>query len=127
MRFLRRKERIERIERLSIVNMEENVIRFIKGQDFLRLGQAISHHQWQAAAMTVRRMEQQVKKPGLEGFARPLAGIRQAIMRKDEREAKQIMANITARRVQLLEQLRCERETQEAAERSEETQRKTEK
>lgn len=88
--------------------MEQDIIQFIKGYDFLRLGQAISHHQWQSAAMTVRRMEMQAKKPGLEGFVRPFAGIRQAIMRKDEREAKQILAQVTAKRVKMLEQIKQE-------------------
>ena len=85
--------------------MEQDVKQFIKGYDFLRLGQTISHHQWQAAAMTIRRMEMQAKKPELETFARQFAGIRQAIMRKDEREAKQILALVTAKRVRMLEQI----------------------
>lgn len=89
--------------------MEPDVIQFIKGYDFLRLGQAISHHQWQSAAMTIRRMEGQVKQLGLDGFVRPFAGIRQAVMRKDEKEAKQILAQVTAKRVRMLEQLRHEK------------------
>lgn len=91
--------------------MQDEVIRFIKSYDFMRLGQAISHHQWQVAAMMVRRMEQQTRTKELEGFARPLAGVRQAIMRKDEREAKQLLAAVTARRVRLLEQLQAEQES----------------
>ena len=88
--------------------MEQDVIQFIKGYDFMRLGQAVSHHQWQAAAMTIRRMEMQAKKPELAGFARQFAGIRQAIMRKEEREAKQILAQVTAKRVRMLEQIQKE-------------------
>ncbi len=89
--------------------MQEDVIGFIRGYDFLRLGQAISHHQWQSAAMTIRRMEMQAKKTELECFARPFAGLRQAVMRKDEREAKQILAAVTARRVRMLEELKREK------------------
>lgn len=85
--------------------MEQDVIQFIKGYDFMRLGQAISHQQWQAAAMTIRRMEIQAKKPELAGFARQFAGIRMAIMRKDEREAKEILAQVTARRVRMLKEI----------------------
>lgn len=88
--------------------MDLDTIQFIKGYDFLRLGQAISHHQWQAAAMTIRRMEEQVKRLKLDGFVRPFAGIRQAVMRKDEKEAKQILAQVTAKRVRMLEQLKRE-------------------
>lgn len=88
--------------------MEQDTIKFIKGYDFMRLGQAISHQQWQAAAMTIRRMEMQAKKPELEGFARQFAGIRQAIMRKDEHEAKQILALVTAKRVAMLKKLQEE-------------------
>ncbi len=82
--------------------MEQDTIKFIKGYDFMRLGQAITHQQWQAAAMTIRRMEMQAKKPELSCFARQFAGIRQAIMRKDANEAKQILAVVTARRVAML-------------------------
>ena len=85
--------------------MDQDVIKFIKGYDFMRLGQAISHHQWQAAAMTIRRMEMQAKKPELAGFARQFAGIRQAIMRQNEREAKQILAQVTVKRVNMLKEL----------------------
>ena len=88
--------------------MEQEVIKFIKGYDFMRLGQAISHQQWQAAAMIIRRMEMQAKKPELEGFARQFAGIRQAIMRKDGREAKQILALVTAKRVAMLKKIQEE-------------------
>ena len=88
--------------------MEQDVIKFIKGYDFMRLGQAISHQQWQAAAMIIRRMEMQAKKPELEGFARQFAGIRQAIMRKDGREAKQILAVVTAKRVAMLKKIQEE-------------------
>lgn len=95
------------------MKFDKEVIQFIKSYDFLRLGQAVSRHQWQSAAMTIRRMEQQAKKPGLEQFARPFAGIRQAVMRKDEREAKQILAGVVARRVKLLEQIK-QQEQEEA-------------
>lgn len=88
--------------------LEQDVINFLKGYDFMRLGQAISHKQWQAAAMTIRRMELQAKKPGLEMFARQFAGIRQAVMRKDEKEALQILALVTAKRVQLLKEMKTE-------------------
>ena len=94
--------------------MEQDVKKFIKSYDFLRLGQAISHHQWQSAAMTIRRMEMQAKKPELEMFARQFTGIRQAIVRKDEREAKQILALVTTKRVRMLEQImKEEREEKE--------------
>ena len=89
--------------------MEQDVIKFIKGYDFMRLGQAITHQQWQAAAMIIRRMEMQAKKPELEGFARQFAGIRQAIMRKDGREAKQILALVTAKRVAMLKKIQEEK------------------
>ena len=86
--------------------MNEEAIQFIKGYDFMRLGQAINRHQWQTAAMTIRRMEQQAQKPGLESFARPFAGLRQAIMCRNEAEAKQILAMVTAKRVCMLESCR---------------------
>lgn len=70
----------------------------------MRVGQAISHGQWQSAAMTIRRMEQRAKALELPMFDRQFAGLKQAILRKEESNAKQILSLITAKRVQLLKQ-----------------------
>ena len=82
--------------------MNEEQIAFLKSYDFMRLGQAIVHGQWQSAAMTVRRMEAKAKELELGDFVRTLGNLRLIIMRKEEVQAKQILSTITARRVQLL-------------------------
>ena len=82
--------------------MTEEQIAFLKSYDFMRLGQAIVHGQWQSAVMAVRRMESKAKELGLADFARLLGNLRLIIMRKEEAQAKQILSTITAKRVQLL-------------------------
>lgn len=81
----------------------EKVLTFLKGYDFMRVGQAISRHQWQAATMTLQRMTKQVRELGLETLERPLASLGQAVRYQKEQEAKQILAGVVARRVSLLQ------------------------
>lgn len=81
------------------------VTTFIKSYDFMRLGQAIGHGQWQSAAMTIRRMDMQAKKLGAECFLRQFAGLKQAVARKNVQEAKQILVSVTAKRVKIIEAL----------------------
>lgn len=84
---------------------QQELAAFIKSYDFMRLGQAIHRGQWQSAAMTIRRMDLQAKKLELTAFARPFAGLKQAIACKNVQEAKQILTAVTTRRVKLLEEL----------------------
>lgn len=81
------------------------VTTFIKSYDFMRLGQAMGHGQWQSAAMTIRRMDMQAKKLGAECFLRQFAGLKQAVARKNAQEAKQILVSVTAKRVKIIEAL----------------------
>jgi hypothetical protein len=75
---------------------------FLKSHDFMRLGQAVSHGQWQSAAMIQRRMQQKADTLNLASMSRSLGNLRQAIIRKSTPDAKQILAGIVAVRVQLL-------------------------
>lgn len=68
----------------------------------MKLGQAINRGQWQAAAMTVRRLDMQAKEAGMEDFVRNFTGIRQCINRKDGQEAKQILAVVINKRAKHL-------------------------
>lgn len=77
-------------------------LEFYKSLDFMRLGQAINRKQWQSAAMLIRRMEQKAKEAGVAEFERSFAGLRQCINRKDEREAKQILALVANKRAMYL-------------------------
>lgn len=78
---------------------------FLKSNEFLKLGQAINRGNWKIAALTVRRMESRAKELGLTAMERPLLGVRQAVNHKNSAEAKQALANIVAKRVQMLNQL----------------------
>ncbi len=77
-------------------------IDYLKSLDFMRLGQAINREQWQAAAMTIRRLDMKAKEVGMTDFERNYTGIRQCINRKDGNEAKQILAVVINKRAKYL-------------------------
>lgn len=77
-------------------------IEFLKCMDFMRLGQAINHKQWQSASMIVRRLDDMAREAGINDFERAFTGIRQSINRKDIYEAKQIMAIVVNKRAKYL-------------------------
>ena len=79
---------------------------FINSLDFMKLGQAINHEQWQAAAMIVRRMDMKAKEVGIAGFERQFTGIRQCINRKEKAQAKQVLSIVINKRVQLMKQMK---------------------
>ena len=80
----------------------EAQIEFLKCMDFMRLGQAIDHKQWQSASMIVRRLDDMAREAGINDFERAFTGIRQSINRKDIYEAKQIMAIVVNKRAKYL-------------------------
>lgn len=77
-------------------------IEFLKSLDFMKLGQAINKEQWQAAAMTIRRLDMKAKEADMSDFERNFTGIRQCINRKDSNEAKQILAVVINKRAKYL-------------------------
>ena len=80
----------------------EAQIEFLKCMDFMRLGQAIDHKQWQSASMIVRRLDDMAREAGINDFERAFTGMRQSINRKDIYEAKQIMAIVVNKRAKYL-------------------------
>lgn len=78
---------------------------FVRSMDFMRLGQAINHKQWQAAAMKINKMSAEARQLGMTRWERPFAGIRQNINRRNQPEALQILATIVAMRVKMMELL----------------------
>ena len=92
------------------MNYTKEQIDYLKSMDFMRLGQAINREQWQAAAMTIRRLDMKAKEIGMNDFERNFTGIRQCINRRDGNEAKQILAVVINKRAKYLnaisEQLR---------------------
>lgn len=83
----------------------DNVKAFVKSMDFMRLGQAINHNQWQAAAMKASKMSAEAKRLGITGFERPLTGIRQNINRRNSKEALRVMSVLITIRVRILKLL----------------------
>ena len=81
---------------------------FIKSLDFMKLGQAIDHEQWQSAAMIIRRMDNKAKEVELMGFERQFTGLRQCINRKDKAQAKQVLSIVVNKRVQIMKQMQEE-------------------
>lgn len=77
-------------------------MKFLRSLDFMKLGQAINHEQWQSAAMIVRRLDMNAKEVGFVDFERQFTGLRQCINRKDVYEAKQIMAIVVNKRAKYL-------------------------
>lgn len=83
---------------------------FLKSKDFLKLGQAIEHANWQVAGMTAARMQKNAKEIGINDFDRQLIMIKQCIAGRKKNEAQNILASIVAKRVMMLKQ------TEEASE-----------
>lgn len=83
-------------------NKENKVYDFLRGLDFMKLGQAVNHSNWQMAAVIAMRMSNQAKELELSSFERNLTGLRQSINRKNMIDAKQNLAMITNKRVQML-------------------------
>lgn len=80
-------------------------LEFLKSYDFMKLGQAVNHRNWQVAAMTVQRMQNSVRELQLDMFERQLTGIRQCILHKNDKQAKDILALVMAKRAQLLKNM----------------------
>ncbi len=85
--------------------MKEAQLSFLHSYDFMKLGQAINHQNWQVAAMTVQRMQRNAQKLEMDAFVRQLTNIRQCIMHKQARQAKDILAVMMAKRAQMLNQM----------------------
>lgn len=83
----------------------EEISAFIRCCDFMKLGQSISHGQWQTASMLIRRMHTRAKLLGTECFSLQFSGLKQAIAKKDAQDAKQILTAVTAKRVKILDVL----------------------
>lgn len=77
---------------------------FLKSYDFMKLGQAINRQNWQIAAMTLQRMQQKAKELELTVFDRQFMNIRQCVIHRQEKQAKDILALVTARRAQMLKE-----------------------
>ena len=76
---------------------------FLKSKDFMKVGQAIEHGNWQVAAMTASRMQKDANECELSDFSRQLIMLKQCIAGRKKTEAQNALAAIVARRVKMLE------------------------
>lgn len=78
---------------------------FLHSYDFMRIGQAVTKEQWPSAMMTLRRMEQVTRRLGLDGMTRQCGQLRAALNERSKERAKNALALLTQKRVQLLRQI----------------------
>ncbi|MCM1038458.1 MAG: hypothetical protein NC314_01185 [Roseburia sp.] len=88
----------------NITDKEQLQFNYLKSYDFMKLGQALNHNNWQIAAMTLQRMQKGAQEAELTIFERQFTNIRQCILHKQGKQAKDILALVIARRGQLLGQ-----------------------
>lgn len=75
---------------------------YIKSKDFMKLGQAIAHENWQVAGMTVQRMTKQATDADIHDFDRQFMMIKKCIMGRKKTEAQNALAAVVAKRVQMI-------------------------
>lgn len=78
---------------------------FLNSFDFMRLGQAISSNNTQIAVMAARGLEDTARTVELPDFERLLSSIRLAMISGNSIEALDIMTQLTAKRVKLLNEV----------------------
>ena len=81
---------------------------FLESYDFMKLGQAIRKEQWNSVMMILRRMDQTLKRLEIVSFGKQIQGLRLAASAREVIQAKQILALLVAKRVQLLNVIRQE-------------------
>lgn len=94
-------------KRLSTLGVEETTdpeaLRiFLESYDFMKLGQALNRGQWNSAMMTLQRMNASVQKLGIRSMIQPLKAVRLAVLGRNVKQAKQALAALIGKRVQLI-------------------------
>lgn len=82
--------------------IEQSRKAFLNSFDFMRLGQAISSNNTQIAVMAAKGLEAAAREVELSDFERLLSSISLAMISGSSAEALDIMTQLTARRVKLL-------------------------
>lgn len=78
---------------------------FLKSKDFMKLGTAINHGNWQIAAMTAQRMQKNAKDISFAEFDRQFVGIKQCIASRNKNEALSLLSLVVSKRVRMLNAL----------------------
>lgn len=79
---------------------------FLSSMDFMRLGQAVNHENWQSAMMIIKRMSSAAEEIGAEDFERMLSKIRVCVQSKSRSQALNALAMLTALRVRKLKEIK---------------------
>ena len=75
---------------------------FVRGQEFLRLGQTVTRGQWSAARMTMQRIGQTMERLRMQSMKKFLPQLQNTFARKNTAQAKNVLALMTQRRVQII-------------------------
>lgn len=79
---------------------------FLEGYDFMKLGQAINRGQWNSAMMVLQRMDTLVQKLSIRCMIQPLKAVRLAVLGRNVKQAKQALAALIGKRVQLIKRMK---------------------
>ncbi len=74
---------------------------FCKSLDFMKLGQAVNHENWQGAASILCRMQRRSAEMDEDLFGRNFSALRQCLLHKDQTAAKSVLAVIAAKRAKI--------------------------
>lgn len=74
---------------------------FLKGREFLCLGQSIAHRQWGAAFAAYRKLDAGCERFGLTGMRHILRQLKSALQVENLSGAQQVLTLLTQKRVQL--------------------------
>nr|WP_317378196.1 hypothetical protein [uncultured Faecalimonas sp.] len=92
----------EGVEQYGEESYFQELEQFVRGQEFLRLGQAVTRGQWPAAMMAMRRIGQTMDRLKMKSMKKFLPQLQNAFARKNAAQAKNVLALLTQRRVQIL-------------------------
>ena len=80
----------------------KDVREYMACYDFIRLEQTLNNTQWSAAFTSITRLEERARELGINSFLKPFDGIRDAIIQKNIRSAKQSLAVFNNKKSQIL-------------------------
>ena len=84
------------------MSMSEEIYHYCKSIDFMKIGQAVEHGNWQAAINALQRLQKRASEIGYDVFDRNYTNLRQCLLHREQRAAKDALAVIIAKRVRIL-------------------------
>ena len=92
----------EGIEQFGEEQYFKELEQFVRGQEFLRLGQTVTRGQWSAARMTMRRIGQTMERLRMQEYEEISSTASEYICQKKYSAGKNVLALMTQRRVQII-------------------------